>query len=147
MEMTLYITKDSENVINKTKVQQDVLNIELKNIVDMINPVIVLKDPSLNMVKYNYCYLSDFKRFYFIRDIQTMNSDMFTLVLECDVLESFKSDILNSLVNYVRPIKQDDYMDFNPNSDLRKEVDLFTGDFELEQGKNIVLSSIGGAGS
>ena len=45
---------------------------------------------------YNYCYISQFNRYYYINDIVASKNGYVTMYLECDVLMSFKSDILNS---------------------------------------------------
>lgn len=145
MELSLYISTDDENVINKEMVLQKKIEIKLKDNVDLISPIIILKDDdSLNIMNCNYCYLNELKRYYFIRDIALMNGNMFRLSLECDVIESFKDDILNSQCKYNRIIKDGDFMDFPHDLDLRKDVDIYEGSHELIGNKNIVISTIGG---
>ena len=46
---------------------------------------------------YNYCYISQLNRYYYINDIVACKNGYVTMYLECDVLMSFKSDILNSI--------------------------------------------------
>lgn len=145
MELSLYISTDDENVINKEMVLQKKIEIKLKDNVDLISPIIILKDDdSLNIMNCNYCYLNELKRYYFIRDIALMNGNMFKLILECDVIESFKDDILNSQCKYNRIIKDGDFIDFPYDLDLRKVVDIYEGSHELTDNKNIVISTIGG---
>lgn len=145
MELSLYISTDDENVINKEMVLQKKIEIKLKDNVDLISPIIILKDDdSLNIMNCNYCYLNELKRYYFIRDIALMNGNMFKLILECDVIESFKDDILNSQCKYNRIIKDGDFMEFPYDLDLRKVVDIYEGSHELIGNKNIVISTIGG---
>ena len=45
---------------------------------------------------YNYCYISQFNRYYYISDIVACTNGYVKISLECDVLMSFKTDILNS---------------------------------------------------
>ena len=145
MELSLYVSTDDENVINKEMVLQKKIEIKLKDNVDLISPIIILKDDdSLNIMNCNYCYLNELKRYYFIRDIALMNGNMFKLILECDVIESFKDDILNSQCKYNRIIKDGDFIDFPYDLDLRKVVDIYEGSHELTDNKNIVISTIGG---
>lgn len=145
MELSLYISTDDENVINKEMVLQKKIEIKLKDNVDLISPIIILKDDdSLNIMNCNYCYLNELKRYYFIRDIALMNGNMFKLILECDVIESFKDDILNSQCKYNRIIKDGDFIEFHYDLDLRKVVDIYEGSHELIGNKNIVISTIGG---
>ena len=145
MELSLYMSTDDENVINKEMVLQKKIEIKLKDNVDLISPIIILKDDdSLNIMNCNYCYLNELKRYYFIRDIALMNGNMFKLILECDVIESFKDDILNSQCKYNRIIKDGDFIEFPYDLDLRKVVDIYEGSHELIGNKNIVISTIGG---
>lgn len=146
MELSLYISTDNENVINKEMVLQKKIEIKLKDNVDLISPIIILKDDdSLNIMNCNYCYLNELKRYYFIRDVALMNGNMFKLILECDVIESFKDDILNSQCKYSRTVQDGDFVDFSHELDLRKTIDIYEGFNELVGTKNIVISTIGGA--
>ena len=66
------------------------------------------------------------------------------LSLECDVLESFKDDILNSYSHYKRIVKQGDYLEFNNINDVRKDIDIYESNVKLDGNKSIIFSSIGG---
>ena len=52
-------------------------------------------DVSINLnysiFECNYCYIEEFKRFYFIDDIVIQNNKLFSLALSVDVLESYKN--------------------------------------------------------
>ena len=56
--------------------------------------------PMANATKYNYCYVPDFHRFYFIDDWYT-NRGLWYCDCKCDVLASYRSDILAS-TQYVK---------------------------------------------
>ena len=145
MEMKLYQTLDSNNVINKDKTLKYTTNINLKDRTEIINPAIILNDKgTMNFKECNYCYLADFQRYYFIRSLDNVNSHIWSLSLECDVLESFKDDILNSSAEINRTIKNGDYVNVNDVTDLRKEIDIFESNQSFTEGKNIILSTIGG---
>lgn len=145
MEMKLYQTLDNENVINKELTLKYTINITLKNGLDISNPMIILNDKNtMNFNDCNYCYLDEFKRFYFIRSIENMNNHNWRLSLECDVLESFKNDILGSFAEYKRNVQNGDYLEFSGISDVRKEIDIFESDVTLNDMKEIILSTMGG---
>lgn len=145
MEIKLYSTLDNDNVINKDLTLKHTFNIKLKNDTDIINPVILVNDKgTMNFKECNYCYLSGFNRYYFIRTIDSMNNNVWGLHLECDVLESFKDDILNSHAEYKRNIKKGDYLQFNNVNDVRKDIEIYNSDVVLNLEKNMVLSTIGG---
>ena len=144
MEMILYKTADSENVINKTKVEIHITNIELKKTISVLTPTIVLNNLStIHLLKSNYCYLEKFDRFYFIRDI-TVDRTVIHLDLECDVLESFKTEILNSEAEINRKLGVGEYYANNVKTEIVRDIDIFKSDVILENQKNIILSAIGG---
>ena len=94
MNIKLYINESNNNVLNKkiTLISED--NILLKDNVDVYKPIIKIKRPLLN--NCNYVYIEDFKRYYYITNKKSINNDVMELSLKCDVLMSFKNDILNS---------------------------------------------------
>ena len=94
MNVKLYINESNNNVLNKkiTLISED--NILLKDNVDVYKPIIKIKKPLLN--NCNYVYIEDFKRYYYITNKKSINTDVMELSLKCDVLMSFKNDILNS---------------------------------------------------
>lgn len=145
MEMRLYKTMDNDNVINKELDLLYTFNINLKNTTDIITPIILVNDKKeMNIKQCNYCYLEHFNRYYFIRTIENMNNNVWRLYLECDVLESFKDDILNSRAEYKRKVKQGDYLQFNNINDVRKDIDIYESNVSLNGEKSIIFSSIGG---
>lgn len=145
MELRLYRTLDNENVINKNLSLIHTMNIKLKDTVSITNPTLILSEVNgLDYFQCNYCFLSEFNRYYFIRDIELLNNKNYRMQLEVDVLESFKEDILNSYAEISRTIKQGDYMNINDVIDLRKEIDIYENEIALINEKNIILSTIGG---
>lgn len=145
MELRLYRTLDNENVINKNLSLIHTMNIKLKDTVSITNPTLILSEVNgLDYFQCNYCFLSEFNRYYFIRDIELLNNKNYRMQLEVDVLESFKEDILNSYAEISRTIKQGDYMNINDVIDLRKEIDIYENEIALTNEKNIILSTIGG---
>ena len=57
----------------------------------LMNPVFKLEIGS-NPIGKNYCYVSDFNRYYFITDI-TSSQNFWYISCKCDVLASFKTEI------------------------------------------------------
>ena len=43
----------------------------------------------------NYCYIPAWNRYYFIEDITCLNTFLYKVTLKCDVLMSFRNDILD----------------------------------------------------
>ena len=98
MRIKLYKVYDRENKLNKTLNNEKVLTGSLKTKVSVYNPVIMLKSVDFNFSDYNYCYIEDFDRYYFIEDIEIDALTLFEIRLREDVLMSFNSDIKNKTV-------------------------------------------------
>ena len=98
MRIKLYKVYDRENKLNKTLNNELVLTGSLKTEVSVCSPVIMLKSVDFNFSDYNYCYIEDFDRYYFIEDIEIDNLTLFEIRLREDVLMSFNNDIKNMTV-------------------------------------------------
>lgn len=93
MDIKLYKNHSEKNKINKNLTGEVEYSGTLRDETSVINPVVLLhaENPSL----YNYAYIPQFHRYYYIRDISSVRDGLWRIVLSVDVLESFKSDILN----------------------------------------------------
>lgn len=144
--LKLYKTIDDTNVINKDKTFIIEYPIKFKEVTSIISPIITLHvDDGFNIVGCNYCFLTEFNRFYFIQDIQILQKNVIRLTLECDVLESFKDEILSSMCEYEKTVSSGDYLPISENVDVRKEIDIYESDVKLDLQKIMVLSTMGGA--
>ena len=93
MNIILYINNSEKNKIGKNLTNDFSLSGTLRDTTNIINPVILIE---LNEIgNYNYCYIPDFNRYYFITDIIAIRTGLFAVSLTVDVLESFKTDIKN----------------------------------------------------
>lgn len=95
MQIKLYNNQNVKNSINKVLQNEIVLNGTLKEPSSILSPQIKVVKQDDILLK-NYCYIEKFKRYYFIENITVENNNFLTLELSVDVLESFKTDILNS---------------------------------------------------
>ena len=67
---------------------------------DLYNPKLIVK--SSNVISSNYLYIPNFNRFYFIDNKNLDKAGITVINCECDVLMSFKTDILNSTQLIIR---------------------------------------------
>ena len=145
MELILYQTADNDNVINKDKEEIKRYDIVLKDPSDIVAPVIRLKEELTNLREVsNYAYIAEFDRYYFIRSIANTSKDIWILTLECDVLESFKDDILASQAEVIRQIRPNDYQATTIRTQVIEEIDTYESDVTIEDNPSLILSSIGG---
>lgn len=93
MNITLYVNNSEKNKIGKNLTNDFSLSGTLRDVTNIINPVILIE---LNEIgNYNYCYIPNFNRYYFITDITVIRTGLFAISLMVDVLESFKTEIKN----------------------------------------------------
>ena len=72
---------------------------EIKTDCDIINPTIILSGTNTEVESnYNYCYISNFGRYYFITDEPIFRSNVIILRMTCDPLMSYKEVLLNNEV-------------------------------------------------
>ena len=137
-----YNTNDSTNTINKTLNFISDIDVKFKEEVNIYNPNIMLKYDDL--INFNYMYIDKFKRYYFIEDVEVFPNKIYKLTLKCDVLMSFKDDILNSYGNITSQTNYNDYYNFNYSSEVRKETNIYNSNVVLEDVKSTILCTIGG---
>ena len=62
---------------------------------DILNPEIVLQYNSAVLSGYNFCYIPDFNRYYFINDFRIIGRTIL-LSMHVDVLYTYRGAVLNS---------------------------------------------------
>lgn len=112
----------------------------LKEGTGIIKPVLVLKAPdNVNFYDYNYVYIEEFNRYYFINDYVS-EQGLWRLYLDIDPLASNRTPIGNLNANIERAsnvsVRNDDIIDnqyiIGPNTRIAKSVKLLTiSDFSL----------------
>ena len=144
MKIILYNTTDNNNVINKVLRDSTEFDIKFKDKTDIMKPVVLLH--SETDVNFNYAYMENFKRFYFIESIEIFPNNIYSLSLTCDVLESFKDEILKSN-GYISQQNENinPYYNTDYETEVKKEVDLYESDTEINvDEKSIILVTVGG---
>lgn len=90
-----------------------VIDVYVKSKTSLNNPIFVL-DPAVDFVKYNYCYLEDFKTYYYVDDIILSNTNIVELVCRVDALATARQYIINTTA-FVK------YSSLNYNPHLRDD--------------------------
>lgn len=93
MDIVLYVNSSEKQAINKTISSGETLTGALRDESSVINPSFLIQHT--NPSGYNYCYISEFGRYYFITDIVSVRTDLWRINCTVDVLMSFKTQILN----------------------------------------------------
>ena len=142
MLMKLYTTKTPNNTIGKVLENETEYNIKFKSQADRTKPVVVLM--SETMIDFNYAYIPDFKRYYFIESIEVTPNKIYNISLRCDVLESFKNDILESSGFVNQQTTPNKYYNSDYQTEIKKEVDVIKSNVTLDTTKSTILVTIGG---
>lgn len=91
MDIVLYNNNSDDNTINKSLTLVDTMSGTLKESCSIENPSITVE--CSGMIPANYCYISEFSRYYFITEQTILSNNRTRLNLKVDVLESFKAGI------------------------------------------------------
>lgn len=90
MTIILYNNTSENNKVGKTLIGDQSLTGTLRDQTNIIDPEILIEyDPR----GYNYLYISEFNRYYFITKIDTVRNDLWKISCTVDVLESFETQI------------------------------------------------------
>ena len=144
MELKLYHVSDGDNVINKTKQLVSTLTINLKRDVNISSPSLILtNDSPTGFDGVNYAEMPDLGRFYFVDDIRSISNKIWELSLSCDVIETYKADILASKARLHRSIKTGDYFDVGLDSSFITAVDKYPSNKSISEQTTVIITTIG----
>lgn len=143
MNISLYVNKSENERIKKNLTGAKTFAGSLREETSVIDPVIMIETTD-NITKYNYCYIPEFGRYYFIRNISVVRNKLYKINCHVDVLMSFSSEILaNSGVIERQQNKWDLYLadpDFQVESKTQIITKKFPGSFT---GQHYILAIAG----
>lgn len=137
MEITYYNTQDAANTINKTL--ETVGNEQV---------FVPLDDPPLNFSLYlankdiyklaNYCKLND--KYYFV-NFEQMNPKIVSASFSMDLLESYKSQILDSEFD----ISEKSTIDYNTDVPISSKIEkkIIKSNVTINEDKSIIVTTVG----
>ena len=144
MVLNLYVVNDSDNVINKELTNKVTINISLKRDVDISSPSLILLDgEGIDYSDFNYAEISELGRFYFVNNVQRLNHKMIQVDLVCDVLETYKADVLASTARFNRAIKTGDYYNANVLQSTLKTITKHESNVSIAGQSAMILTSVG----
>lgn len=107
----LYQNESPVEKIGKTLSNSHTISdVVLKRDTSILRPVLLINSAQ-DIYTYNYMYISEFGRYYFIDDIRSVNNNMWEISAHVDVLETYKSQILaNTAVIRRQSLKYNTYL-------------------------------------
>lgn len=91
MEIKLFKTLSPRKKLVKELTDGITLTGTLRSQSSVMSPSLQIQD--IAVIGYNYCYIPDFGRYYYINDINALRANLFELSLGIDVLMSYASEI------------------------------------------------------
>lgn len=91
MEIKLYKTTSPRKKLVKELSDGITLTGTLRGQASVMSPSLQIQD--IVVFGYNYCYIPDFGRYYYINDINALRANLFELSLGIDVLMTYASEI------------------------------------------------------
>lgn len=107
----LYQNESPVEKIGKTLSNSHTISdVVLKRDTSILRPVLLINSAH-DIYTYNYMYISEFGRYYFIDDIRSVNNNMWEISAHVDVLETYKNQILaNTAVIRRQSLKYNTYL-------------------------------------
>ena len=96
MQINLFTYPKEKNRINKSEylTNRFVMDGYLKNDTSIIEPIILIEKTNPALYDYNYLYIPEFKRYYFITNIKQVRHNLWEISAKVDPLYSFMPEIL-----------------------------------------------------
>lgn len=143
-----FYTNTSENYrVDKVLIGQLQTNCTLKDQCSIEDPVILLTNYN-DISDYNYMYIDEWDRYYFIKDIVSVRNGLWEIHAHVDVLMSFADAIKACSATCKRQENLFNlYLDdpeFHTYNNAQIVTKLFTGGNDLTKGMDYVLVVAGG---
>ena len=91
MNVTLYKNTSEKAKVGKTLASASTHTGTLREGCEVVNPTIIVEGDNLS--DFNYMYIPEFHRYYFITGITSIKKGLWQIDGHCDVLESYKEQI------------------------------------------------------
>lgn len=141
MEVEFYHTADNANTVNKTLQPIRTLTIIFRQAVNEQTPFIIMNKE--NLIGVNYIYIPNFKRYYFISNVENYTTKLVRIELVTDLLMTYKDVILNTPV-LITATEKPSYFSSNLPTQTKTIKRVVKSDVTLEKESSLILTTIGG---
>lgn len=141
MKILLYKTTSERTRIRKQLTNEVELVGTLRESSSVHQPTILIQS---NPLGYNYAYIPDWGRYYYINNIVAMRAQAFILNLKVDVLMSFADEIYEMEGVVSRLNTGSEYASRNVTRDVREDNRKIAWDYTFEGQESWILVAQGG---
>ena len=143
MTIDFYNCIDANNKLVKTLDNQTKLTVtgNVKGVVNLITPLITV---TANILNKNYCYISEFNRYYFVDDIQITRTGLYEIRLKLDALMTYHSSISSCKIISNQSNKSKYLSGYSQTVDSRYNYNYYDFDNNFNEDGSIILVAING---
>ena len=144
--ISLFKTASENNRVVKVLTDEKQLSGELRQQTSVLSPKIRIESAE-NIAGYNYCYISEFGRYYYITDITSVRTNVWEVSMRCDVLMSYKVQIkaLRPIIEREEVGQSAGLVDNDLPININKKVQKFYFPNGFTKDIQYVLTTSGGA--
>lgn len=108
ISIAFYSNASEKNVVDKNIISQfQTSTVDLKDSCSVTDPVLIVNVTSTNTIQkliraVNYCYITDFRRYYYVTNITILRNAVFEVSCHVDVLMSYKDSIRSNTAIILR---------------------------------------------
>ena len=136
--LLLYNVLTENNSLNKVLTNPITIQGLFRSELDSIDLIVEIETNNFN---FNYVYIQSLGKYYFVNNIIHVNNRIARLILHCDVLMTYKNDILNSYALVVKGGNINPYYS-TIESDNREVINRYNFNYTFNSNGNYVLVTI-----
>lgn len=136
--LELYKVTNQPKELTKTLNDPVVLNGAFRSEIDSIDVIVEIES---NTYDFNYVYIPSLNKYYFLQNIVHVNQKIIRMQLHCDVLMTYKTDILASYGLVTQGGSINPYYS-SIDSDTRQTIRRFAFPYKFNNNGNYVLVTI-----
>lgn len=138
LALELYKVTNQPNELNKTLNNPITISGVFRTEIDCIDIVVEIES---NSYDYNYIFIQSLGKYYFVSNIVLVNAKITRLYLHCDVLMTYKTDILASHGLVIKGGVTNPYYS-NVESESREVINRYNFPYTFNDNGNYVLVTI-----
>ena len=136
--LELYKVTNQPNELTKTLNDAVVLNGAFRSEIDSIDVIVEIETTTYD---FNYVYIPSLNKYYFLQNIVHVNQKIIRMQLHCDVLMTYKTDILASYGLVIQGGTINPYYS-SIESESRQTIRRFAFPYKFNNNGNYVLVTI-----
>lgn len=136
--LELYKVLNQPNELTKTLNNAVVVNGSFRSEIDSMDVIVEIES---NTYEFNYVHIPSLNKYYFLQNIVHVNQKIIRMQLHCDVLMTYKADILASYGLVIQGGTINPYYS-SIESESRQEIRRFAFPYKFNNNGNYVLVTI-----